>query len=316
MARPPVNPHAAAVLRAAEEGGQVPYHLLSPAAARSAMRLARAKTSPPPIPVRRVETFTIKEGGDRLFCRLYQADAGDVRTGLVVFLHGGGWVLGDLDTHDGLCRHLASASGHAVLAVDYRLAPEHPFPAALDDAVMALRWAHAHADNLEIDPDQITVCGDSAGGNLAAVLALMARAGAVPSIAAQVLLYPVLDLRLQSESFSENAEGYFLSASLMRWFREHYARGLDPGDWRLSPICAAEFSGLPPAFVLTAGYDPCRDDGRAYASRLALAGVDVALHEIGDQIHGFMTMGGVIPRAAAELDRVSAWLRAIGDDQR
>ena len=217
------------------------------------------------------------------------------RRGAVVYLHGGGWASGDLDTHHGSCQTLAAVTGCVVVAVDYRLAPEHPFPAALDDALAAWRWVHQRPGELGFDPGRVGVMGDSAGGNLAAALALVARDSGDPGLPlphAQGLVYPAVDARLATESIRTLSDGFMLTADAMRAFREAYVP--DPADWErpeVSPLLAADHAGLPRALVVTAGFDPLRDDGTAYAAALRSAGVEVHERCYDGQIHGFFGMG-------------------------
>jgi acetyl esterase len=214
-------------------------------------------------------------------------------SGLLLWFHGGGWVLGDLDSHDDLCRALANRGGFTVLSVDYRLAPEHPYPAALEDATTAIAWAHAHAADLGCAPI-VAVGGDSAGGNLAAVLA---NRPVVP-VCFQALVYPCTDARMGHPSYDENGEGYSLTPSGMRWFYDHYLSGGDgsPDDPRVSPLLEddARLASAPSALVITAEYDPLRDEGVAYAARLADAGVATSHVHFGGQIHGFFSMFGLL----------------------
>lgn len=220
----------------------------------------------------------------------------------IVYFHGGGWVTGDLESHDALCRILAAASRSLVVAVDYRLAPEHPFPAAVDDALAAYEWVHEHGDELGIEPGRIGVMGDSAGANLAAVVSQLTRSGSslpVPSPVAQGLVYPVLDARFGSESMRSCGTGFLLTRVAMEYYRHHYLAG--PSDWddpRASPLLTEDLQGLAPTLVVTAGFDPLRDDGINYADSLRRAGVSVADHRYEDQIHGFMIMG-IVPDSLA-----------------
>ena len=222
----------------------------------------------------------------------------------IVYLHGGGWCAGDLDTHEGTCRLLADASECVVISVDYRLAPEHPFPAAVDDAVAAYRWVHDHAGELSIEPGRVGVMGDSAGGNLAAVIAQVTRDTDVPAPVAQCLVYPSTDARLREQSHQTFAEGFFLTKASMEWFRAKYLP--DTADWDsplASPIEQPDLSGVAPAIVVTAGFDPLRDEGQRYAERLADAGVTVRYRCYDDMVHGFFGMG-VLPNGidiAAEI---------------
>lgn len=210
----------------------------------------------------------------------------------IVYLHGGGWVTGDLDTHDGSCRLLADESECIVVAVDYRLAPEHPFPAAVDDAVAAYRWVHEHAGELSIEPGRVGVMGDSAGGNLAAVIAQVTRDTDVPAPTAQCLVYPATDAHFREPSHQLFADGFFLTREGMEWFRAQYLP--DESDWDsplAAPIEQTDLSGLAPALVVTAGFDPLRDEGRRYAERMSDAGVLTRYRCYDDMVHGFFGMG-------------------------
>ncbi len=251
-------------------------------------RVVPATAGAPPVPVRLYRQYGVGLG---LGGRGRQLPA-------VVYFHGGGWVTGDLDSHDASCRMLAAVARCLVVSVHYRLAPEDPFPAAVDDALAAYTWVQQHTDELGIDPGQVGVMGDSAGGNLAAVVALEARAGsgAVPTgvgpPAAQGLIYPAVDARLDTESIRTLGEGFFLTTASMVQFRQRYLP--DPADWtagRASPLLAEDHAGAAPALVVTAGFDPLRDDGANYAEVLRAAGVDVEYRCYDDQIHGFMGMG-------------------------
>jgi acetyl esterase len=213
----------------------------------------------------------------------------------IVYLHGGGWVVGDLDTHEGSCRLLALESDCVVVSVDYRLAPEHPFPAAIDDAVAAYRWVHEQAMELAVEPGRVGIMGDSAGGNLAAVVAQVTRDTDVPAPTAQCLVYPATDALLREPSHELFADGFFLTEESIEWYRAQYLP--DRNDWDsplASPIEAPDLSGLCPALVVTAGFDPLRDEGRRYAERLADAGVAVRYRCYDDMVHGFFGMG-VLP---------------------
>jgi acetyl esterase len=229
---------------------------------------------------------------------------------LLVYFHGGGWVLGGIDTHDGTCRSLANGAGCVVVSVDYRLAPEHRYPAAAEDCCAATQWAAAHAAELGADARRVAVGGDSAGGNLAAVVALMARDRGGPALVLQLLIYPATDARFDTASYRDNADGYLLTAADMRWFWDHYlgdsGRGAEP---YASPLRAADLSGLPPALVITAEFDPLRDEGEAYAKRLEDAGVASRLSRYDGMIHGFFGMGQMIDRANAAVGEACANLK-------
>jgi acetyl esterase len=261
-----------------------------------------------------VEDRTIPGPAGEIPIRIYTPSTADgaAPTGLVVFLHGGGFVVGDLDTHDGSARLLANRSGAIVVAVDYRLAPEAPAPAAVDDALAALRWAADHAAELGSTTGKVAVPGDSAGGNLAAVLCQRARDLDGPAIAFQSLVYPVTDLTLGHPSMVENGEGYFLTKAAMEWFADHYLGGseLAAKDPIVSPLFVDSCVGLPPAIVVTAEFDPLRDEGEAYAERLRADGVPVEAIRYDGQIHAFFGMTAILDDARDAVDRVGAALEA------
>ena len=229
--------------------------------------------------------------GSDLPIRSYRPYGAGERPPVVVYLHGGGWTIGDLQTHDEPCRALAAGTGAVVVSVDYRLAPEHPFPAAVDDAYAAACFVAGNAEDLGVDADRLVVAGDSAGGNLAAAVSLLARDRSGPTIALQVLIYPAVDFDFDSgrwPSLEENATGYFLHLETMRWFADCYGgTGLLAGDPSAAPIRATDHTGLPPVHVSVAGFDPLRDEGLGYAEALAGAGVPVTLCRHDDQVHGY-----------------------------
>ncbi len=262
------------------------------------------------LPVRATEDLEVTGTAGPLPARIYRPEA-DGELATIVFFHGGGFVIGDLDTHDNQCRALCREAGAVVLSVAYRLAPEHPFPAAPEDCFAATRWAAEHVDRLGGDAGRIAVAGDSAGGNLAAVVALMARDARGPALAAQLLIYPGTDFAGGYPSETENAEGFFLTREDMEWFRDQYLAGADPSDPRLSPLAAPDLSGLPPAVVTTAEFDPLRDQGDAYARALEEAGVPVVKRAYAGLIHGFFDLGALSPAAAEATHELCADLRAL-----
>jgi acetyl esterase len=266
-------------------------HGLEPTEARLANRLgADATTARPPIPMARVEAVEVPGAAGPLPSRLYVPGGLPAGTPapLLVYFHGGGWVVGDLDTHDGVCRFLAAAAGTTVLSIDYRLAPEHPFPAAVEDSWAAFNWAIANAAELAVDPNRIAVGGDSAGGNLAAVVSLLARAGGGAMPAMQLLIYPATDSADDTRSRQLFSDGFLLTRGDMDYFEAHYLPvRSDADDPRVSVLRAPDLSGLPPAYVATAGFDPLRDEGEAYALRMREAGVQVALRRHPGLIHSF-----------------------------
>ena len=241
--------------------------------------------------------------------RVYRPDGDDLP--VLVWYHGGGWTIGDLETADPTCRQLAVRTGCVVVSVDYRLAPEHPFPAAVDDAWEALTWVVEHAAGLGGDPGRVAVGGDSAGGNLAAVLCHLARDRGGPELSFQLLVYPVTDLRLGHPSVDENADGYLLTRDTMRWFRRNYlgANEADVVNPLASPLLADDHAGLPPALIVTAGYDPLRDEGEAYGRALEEAGVPVKVRRYDRQIHSFFALVGVVDEAGEAVDEAASALR-------
>jgi acetyl esterase len=301
----PLHPQAEALLAKIDAFGDPPIEESTPDAVRA---LRRARLRPP--------TFQVEEIRD-LDChgvpgRLYRPSS-EPGLGLLVFLHGGGWVLGDLDTHDNFARGLAALSGHAVLAVDYRLAPEHPFPAGLDDAFATTRWAYDHASELGCDPERLAIGGDSAGANLAAVVA---HDRPVP-LRLQLLVYPVLDARCTSPSYDEFRDGPYLTAAGMRWFVEHYLSGGQGSreDPRVSPVLADDetLAGSPPALVVTVEHDPLRDEGEAYAGRLRALGVPTSATRYEGMFHGFLSFADLLDDGRVALEEAAATLRAALD---
>jgi len=258
-----------------------------------------------------VEDLEVPGPAGNVPVRVYRPDGASEPAPVVVYFHGGGWVLGSIATHDGSCRALANRTGAVVASVGYRLAPEHPYPAALDDCFAATCWVAAHADDLGVDPGRLAVAGDSAGGNLAAAVCLAARDRGGPTIAFQTLVYPVTDLEPDRwPSMAANADGPLLTRAAMDWFIGHYAGDPPPLDDALAaPIRAADLSGLPPAHVSTAGHDPLQDEGAAYAEALAAAGVPVAHDDFPTLIHGFVGFADVVPAAGEARDAIAAALR-------
>jgi acetyl esterase len=307
-----LDPQAKAVIEAAAKSGRPAYHQLTPKDARQLFLETRPLSTPIPPEIGSVRNLVADGPQGQIPLRLYRPAGVPASTPLPVYVyfHGGGWVIGDLETHDVICRQLTAESGASVISVDYRLAPEHKFPAAADDAWAAMRWIVAHAAELGVDTGRLAVGGDSAGGNLAAVVALMARDAGGPRIALQVLIYPVTDLGAESKSYEDFAEGHMLTRESMRWFSAHYLNGKeDAADWRASPIRAKSLAGLPPALIVTAGFDPLRDEGEAYAARLRDAGVTVDYVCFGGMIHGFAAMGRVLDTALRAVALIGGALR-------
>ncbi|CAH2600615.1 Alpha/beta hydrolase [Rhodovastum atsumiense] len=303
-----LHPDVQGVLDLIRASGLPPVETLAATDARALYRNGRAVLQPDP-----PEVALVRDLAGPVPLRLYRGAGTDPAAALpaLVYLHGGGWVIGDIDTHDVVCRGLANAARAAVISVDYRLAPEHKFPAAVEDCAAALRFVVAEAEDLGIDPARLAVGGDSAGGNLAAVMAIMARDGAVPPIGYQVLIYPATDLTARHPSYSRVTDGFPLVTRSVHWFVAHYlANPADAIDWRASPLRAPDLSDLPPAFVLTCTHDPLCDEGLAYADRLEREGGQVTRVHLSDQMHGFLTMGRMIRASDMTIAIIGATLRA------
>ena len=310
-----LDPDAAAVYQAFQEASRPPYETLTPPEARAYYLAARPVTNPEPPELERVEPLSIPAAHGAIPARVYTPKKLRKTDGLapcLVFFHGGGWVIGDLESHDVVCRKLACEGELIVISVDYRLAPEHKFPAAVDDAIAATAWIADNAKTLGIDTARVSVGGDSAGGNLAAVVAIAARDGKGPAISAQVLIYPATDFAMTHPSHSEPETSILLTHTVIKWFRDHYLNGTaDVHDWRASPARAKTLISLPPAYVLTAGADPLRDEGDEYAERLKQAGVPVTYRHFAGQFHGFFTMGKLLQQANVAASEIGAWLKAV-----
>ena len=306
----PLNPETAALLKAGADAGLRPYETLTVEEARAQIRRASAQRGPGK-PVAYVEDRTIPGPETDLPIRVYHP-AGSPPFPALVFFHGSGFVIADLDTHDAICRDLTNESGCALVSVDYRLAPEHPYPAAPQDAFAATRWVAQHGTEIGVDGSRLAVGGDSAGGNLATVVALMAREASGPALAGQILIYPVTNYSFDTPSYRENAEGYGLGAETMRWFWGHYLRdeahGAEP---YASPLRSENLAGLPPAHVVTAECDPLRDEGEAYAERLKDAGVPTTVRRYDGLIHGFFNHVHQVPAARVAVSSTSTALRTM-----
>jgi len=307
-----LDPHAAQVLALIRMAGRPAFETMTAPQARAMYRDSRAALSPEPPPVASVQDLVAPGPGGSIPIRLYRGiGTATENLPVLMFFHGGGWVIGDLDTHDVVCRRLANAAGCAVASVDYRLAPEHEFPAAVEDAVAATAWIAEAADTLGLDGTRLAVGGDSAGGNLAAVVALHARDHGGPALRLQLLIYPATEFAMTHPSHSTRGEGFLLTHSTMKWFRAAYLRReTDMADWRASPLRAESLAGLPPAYLITAGFDPLSDEGTEYGERLREAGVAVTHRHLPGQVHGFITMGRLIPAAGEAALEAGAALRA------
>ncbi|MBZ5607544.1 MAG: alpha/beta hydrolase [Acidobacteriia bacterium] len=301
------------LLQAIQGEGNPPLESLPPVEARKAAAESMQPVRGTPETVRSVEDLRIPGPLGEIPIRVYTPEPDAPRAGLVYF-HGGGWVIGDLDTHDVPCRAIARRSGAVVVSVDYRLAPEHKFPAAVTDCYAATVWVSENAARLGIDPQRICVGGDSAGGNLAAVVALKSRDEKGPAIALQAMVYPVTDLSsFDTDSYQEFAQGYQLTRTMMDWFRDLYLGSAEDGrSAHASPLLARDLRGLPPAVILTAECDPLRDEGEAYAKRLKDAGVPVASTRHAGMIHPFFSLAGAVPQALEAYQQIADVVRAAG----
>lgn len=303
-----LDPDVNGLLALIKQANRPALDSLPPPEARIAFAAGRPVLQPDPAEVASVRDFTIP--GD-IPVRLYRGIGTDTDTKLpcLVYYHGGGWVLGDLDSHDVLCRRIANDAGCAVMSVHYRLAPEHKFPAAYDDAVAAMQFAIEYSDRISIDPAKVAVGGDSAGGNLAAAAALAARDAGI-ALTNQLLIYPVTDLAMGTASYRRVTDGFPLVARTMEWFIDHYLRAeIDKYNWRASPLRAATLAGTAPAIVVIAAHDPLCDEGLAYAKRLEHEGVLVESLYFSGQLHGFISMGRLLRASDTAIRMVANSLR-------
>ncbi|MEZ5626404.1 MAG: alpha/beta hydrolase [Rhodocyclaceae bacterium] len=305
-----LDPKARGLLDMVYRVGAPRFHELDVAQARRASEKLMFAFRPDAPPVASVTEVPMPRiDGSALMARLYrplQAASGQVLP-LLVFYHGGGWCVGDVPSYDVVCRELANGAGCAVLSVEYRLAPEHPFPAAYDDALRAPTWAIEHADLLEIDPDRVALGGDSAGGNLllAVALAWRTRTG-LPALRYLAAIYPCTEIHSTRPSRETYGDGYFLDRESLRWFFERYLPNGESEDWRASPMRADSLAGLPPMTLVTAGCDPLTDDCLAFAERMVSEGGVVRHHAYDGMVHGFFTLGGYFPQANAAVAQVAA----------
>lgn len=308
----PLDEQANAFLRQLEELGGPALNEMSPTEAREALA-EFAELGGEPEAVGSIENRSIPGPLGDIPIRVYTPEGTGPFPALVYF-HGGGWVVGDLETVDSACTILTNRAEAVVVSVDYRLAPEHKFPAPVTDCYAATQWVSDHAAELGVDPQKIAVGGDSAGGNLATVVSAMARDSGTPDIAFQLLFYPVTNLDYETQSYRENGADYFLTTDMMRWFWGHYLESEDIGrDMRASPLLMEDASSLPPAYVVTAEFDPLRDEGEAYAEVLREAGNEVAAKRYDGQIHGFVTLCGVMERGRQAIEDGAAQMRhALG----
>ena len=300
----PLHPQAQAVADFYAAMRTTPFEELPPTEARALYSAGQVTSTEEVHEIRDVQAGSIP-------CRLYRPSA-QTNLGLLVFFHGGGWVIGDLNSHDGVCRSLANKSGHAVLAVDYRLSPEHKFPAAYDDCAAALKWAHNNATSLGIDNSRMAVGGDSAGGNLAAAVAL---AEIIP-LKFQMLIYPAVDMQMDSPSINENANAPILTKAVMTWFVNHYMNNdADRKNVKASPMVASDelLKRMPPAIVITAEFDPLRDEGEAYGKRLVENGVSATITRYSGAFHGFFNMITILDDAQSAHAQAATLLKKYLD---
>jgi acetyl esterase len=303
---------AAALLASFKASGRRPYEELSPLEARDQQRMSAFASQQDRQAVAAIEDMVAPGPAAPIPLRLYRGNGAPPASTALIFFHGGGWALGSVATHDPLCRAVANAAGCVVISVEYRLAPEHRFPGAIDDASAATDWIIANAAALGIDPARIAVGGDSAGANLATVVALTSNRKQPDTIAAQVLIYPAVDMRMASASHRRFAADVLLTHRTMLWFRELYLASPDQRlDWRASPCLSRDLANSPPALVITAGHDPLCDEGREFAQALSKVGVAVKETHFGGQMHGFMTMSKFIPEAQDAISEVGDYLKLM-----
>ncbi len=306
-----LEPEIQMTLALLDRRGDPPIETLTPTEARAQTRRRARLVAGRPVPVGAMRELSIDGAEGPLHARLYSCDEPGGPHPLLVYYHGGGFVIGDLDTHDGVCRMLCVHAGVHVLSVDYRLAPEHPFPAAVEDGRATLRWALDNAAGLGADPARVAVGGDSAGGNIAAVATQLAARDGGRGPALQLLIYPATDASTPRPSAGLFAEGFFLTRQQMDWFTGHYAANADLTDPRMSPLLTQDLSGLAPALVVTAGFDPLRDEGEAYAAALRAAGTPLLLRRFPGLIHGFINAAGISHVSRDALIEVAGAARAM-----
>ena len=307
-----LDPESQAFLDLIKKLGRPPINSLPPLEGREVFRRGRMATQPELPHVDRVKEYDVPGPNGPIAVRFYRG-AGTADMGPLpvhVYYHGGGWVLGDLDSHDWVCRRIANAAQCAVLSVDYRMAPEHVFPAAYDDSIAALRWTVDNAVRLKIDPTKVSVGGDSAGGNLAAAVAIGARDSGSPKLCAQILVYPAVDLSMSGNYYGRFTKDLILTDDTMRWFIDLYIpNAAQRKDWRASPLLASSLANLPQTLVVLAGFDPLCAEGEIYAEKLKAAGCKVTVTRYPGQLHGFLSNGKMLPKANQAIDDIAAALK-------
>lgn len=310
-----LHPQTQAMIQAMAAMNLLPPDQLTPVQARAQFHRGRLPFLAAPQPVESARNVQFATPVGAIPVRIYrpQGSPPSQRLPCLLFFHGGGWVQGDVDSHDPLCRELCNASGWCVVSVDYRLAPENKFPGAVDDAIASVRHVYEHAVELGVDASRLAVGGDSAGGNLAAVTALTLRDAGGPKLALQLLMYPVTDLAMDTASYAAMANGYTLTRDRMRYFRDAYLPDMGAvADWRASPLKARDLSSLPPALIQAAAYDPLLDEGQAYAERLRAAGVSTTYTCYPGMVHGFMSVAGAIDLAHVAIKEAAEALKRVG----
>jgi acetyl esterase len=307
----PLDPVLKAFLdQVASLGGPKTWEM-TPSEAREAFAGLMQLAGPKDIPIGKVTNIAIPAAHGEIAARSYAPVAASSEPlPTLVFFHGGGWVIGNIDTHDGLCRMIANGSGCRVISVEYRLSPESKFPGPVEDALDALEWVEKNAAQLGVDANRLAVGGDSAGGDLAAVAAQVAKGKGGPKLTYQLLLFPVTQIGAETTSLREYAEGYFLERKTLDWFYAHYLpTNADRKNPRISPLHAEDVSGLPPAYVMLAGFDPLHDEGLAYAEKLRAAGVAVTVADYPDMVHDFIYLQSVLPQASEALNAAAKALK-------
>ena len=306
----PIHPEAQKILDLVEKAARPEYWELSPEEAKASHEKAFPVLDIAPVPLKRVESGTLPRPRGAIPMRVYWPDEPADATGAMLWIHGGGHVVGSIDCYDAVCRTIARDGGHVIVSTSYGLAPEHKFPTAVEDCLAALQWVYEHAGSIGVDPMRVMVGGDSAGGNLAAVTALLARDLDAPELRHQLLVYPVTAPWPDSRSHQVYGEGHLLTGNNIDWFQENYIRGsADREDYRFAPLLCHELAGLPPATVMVAECDPLHDEGVAYAERMAEAGNDVELIDYPGMLHGFLNMGGWLADSRDALQRCVAIMR-------
>ncbi|WP_169546278.1 alpha/beta hydrolase [Sneathiella aquimaris] len=305
-----LDPQAKWVLDIAEQIGAPPFEEMTATEAKAAYEKRAVKLTKKDVPTGGITDLAIDGPNGAIPIRLYTPVDASEKLPVLVYYHGGGWVVGSPDTHDALCRIISNQGPFIVLSVDYRMGPEAKFPAAIEDAYAAYQWTIASIKDHGGDPSRIAVGGDSAGGNISAVISLLARDNSIQSPTAQWLIYPATNMEMQTASHRDFADGYFLTNALMTWFQNHYLRRADDrSDWRASPLIADSLANLPPALIQTAGFDPLKDEGKAYADRMSAEGSKAAYTDYPGMIHGFINLGGAIDTAQVAIDEGVTYLQ-------